>query len=308
MIQTLQLTAEKECLALIADITYKNEASWFGEAERPLKLSLLLPKHKEGHVKMPLLLWLCGGNFAQVDHNIWLPQMMPYARAGYVVASAEYRTVNEAPFPAALVDVKAAIRYLRAHSDRYCIDPAHVFIMGESAGGALAVFAGLTGVGSGAPGEETGHADACAEVPRAANESLDQGDCLEYSSAVTGVIDLYGPVDFARDFEDMKGNPVKHGAYLQRAAAFPGEAREQQYAHFALDHVSKDAPPFLIFHGTADEKVAPAHSEMLCEALTAHGVPADLYLVEGAAHGADVFYQEEITEIVLSFLDRYSRT
>lgn len=51
-----------------------------------------------------------------------------------------------------------------------------------------------------------------------------------------------------------------------------------------------------------------AHSEMLCEALTAHGVPADLYLVEGAAHGADVFYQEEITEIVLSFLDRYSRT
>ena len=143
--------------------------------------------------------------------------------------------------------------------------------MGESAGGALAVFAGLT-------------------------------------SAVTGVIDLYGPVDFARDFEDMKGNPVKHGAYLQRAAAFPGEAREQQYAHFALDHVSKDAPPFLIFHGTADEKVAPAHSEMLCEALTAHGVPADLYLVEGAAHGADVFYQEEITEIVLSFLDRYSRS
>jgi len=38
MIQTLQLTAEKECLALIADITYKNEASWFGEAERPLIL------------------------------------------------------------------------------------------------------------------------------------------------------------------------------------------------------------------------------------------------------------------------------
>ncbi len=282
MIQDLKLQTAQECIALISGITYKNEYSWFGESERPLKMSLLVPKHREGHAPQPLLIWLCGGNFQVMDRDIWLPQLMPYALRGFTVASVEYRTVNEAPFPACLIDVKAAIRYLRAKRDRYCIDPDRVFIMGESAGGALAVFAGLLS----GPGYE----------------EYEEGDHPDQSSAVSGVIDLYGPVVFERDYADMKSNPVKHGAYYQRMAAFPGEERERKYARIVPDCVTSAAPPHLILHGTADVKVDISHSEILHDALTRCGVPAQLYRIEGAGHGEDVFYQNEVVEIVTRFI------
>ena len=70
-----------------------------------------------------------------VDRSVWLPELMRFAARGYVAASIEYRTSNEAQFPAQLTDVKAAVRYLRAHAEDYSIDPGRIFAMGESAGG-----------------------------------------------------------------------------------------------------------------------------------------------------------------------------
>ena len=51
---------------------------------------------------------------------------------------------TEAQFPAALMDVKTAIRFFRAHAREYNLDPAHIASWGSSAGGYLAVMAGLT--------------------------------------------------------------------------------------------------------------------------------------------------------------------
>ena len=69
MRKDLKITVKREAIALIGDITYKNEAAWYGESERPLKMSLLVPKHKERHAKpLPLLLWLCGGGPVSYTH------------------------------------------------------------------------------------------------------------------------------------------------------------------------------------------------------------------------------------------------
>ena len=57
MIQDRAVNILQETWALFSDVTYKNEGYWYGEAERPLKLSMYVPKHKEGHIKMPLLVW-----------------------------------------------------------------------------------------------------------------------------------------------------------------------------------------------------------------------------------------------------------
>ena len=95
-----------------------------------------------------------------MDRSAHLAYLSVLAHQGFVVASVEYRTSNEAKFPAPLQDVKAGIRYLRAHADRFNIDPDRIGVMGESAGGYLTCMAAL-----------------------ATDPVYDVGENLEYSSA-----------------------------------------------------------------------------------------------------------------------------
>jgi dipeptidyl aminopeptidase/acylaminoacyl peptidase len=68
--------------------------------------------------------------------------------------------------------------------------------------------------------------------------------------------------------------------------------------------VCKDAPPFLLLHGSADELVKPEQSEMLYDALEKAGISTDLYFIEGANHGDTHFAQSEVKEIILAFLNK----
>jgi len=185
MIRTIRVDAVRETTALYSEVVYKNEGAWYGEAERPLKMSMLVPKHRKDHKPMPLLVFLCGGGCHVVDRDVWMPQLIRYAREGFVVASPEYRTDNDVPMPAPLLDVKAAIRFLKAHADRYCIDRDNVFLMGESAGGYLVNLAGTT----------MGRAE------------FEEGDFQEENTRVNGIIDIYGPSTgnrFQREYYALK--------------------------------------------------------------------------------------------------------
>ena len=284
MIEDRMVVVSQEAWALFSDVTYKNENYWYGEAERPLKLSMYVPKHRKNHGKMPLLVWLCGGAFQVVDRNVWMPQMLVYAKHGYIVASVEYRTVEDVPFPASLVDVKAAIRYLKAHADHYCIDKTRVFVMGESAGGALACQVGIM---SGIP-------------------EYDIGDFLNESSEVNGVIDFYGPAENENYEEQIMGDPMMYAAFVQRIGGLPEKRQDVLKASSAINYINPNTPPFLIVHGTEDEKVDIAQSERLYNRLVENGIPCDFIRVIGAKHGTDEFYQKEIENIVLAFLDKYS--
>lgn len=123
--------------------------------------------------KYPCVVWICGGAWIQMDRSAHLAYLSVLAQQGFVVASVEYRTSNEAKFPAPLQDVKAGIRYLRAHADRFNIDPDRIGVMGESAGGYLTCMAAL-----------------------ATDPVYDVGENLEYSSAVQAACPWYPPTDF----------------------------------------------------------------------------------------------------------------
>ena len=208
---------------------------------------------------------------------------MTLARAGYTVASMEYRTSNEAAFPAALEDVKTAIRFLRAHAEEYCVDPARIFLMGESAGGTLACLGGVT----------------------AGIAEFDRGDWPEQSSAVQGVVDFYGLTDLEHA-PCVTGPgalaywtvPAFLGAYAPAGAA----ARAS-----AIRYISRSTPPFFIVHGSADPLVPIAQSERFYELLTQNGVDAEYYILDGGSHGTGEFYQSNIMDRVTAFLDRISR-
>ena len=285
MKKTIQVNIQQEAISLITDITYKMEAYWYGETERPLKMSILLPKHKENHTTpLPLIVWFCGGAFQVVDKDIWIPQLVPLAKQGFIIASVEYRTINDAPLPASLIDARAAIRYLKAHAKQYLIDTDNIFVMGESAGAVLASMMGVLG-------EYT---------------EYDQGDFLEQGIQLRGAIDFYGSASMVDRLNSHKANSPDYIAYLQKFEGTETEKLENMRKYSHIEHVSKNTVPFLIFHGTRDEKVAISQSDNFYEKLISYKVPCDYYRLEGCLHGVDEFYQPEILDIILKFLRTYT--
>lgn len=256
--------------SLLSGVPYSHAPYWYGTTVRPLCMDLILPKQRQAAKPRPVILWLCGGAFQQMDRSIWLPTLFPYAEQGYAVASADYRVSAQAPYPAAVQDVKAAIRFLRAHSDEFRIDPNRIAVMGESAGGYLAAMAAVD-----APEYEC-------------------GDWLEQSSRVQAVVDYYGKVEFSLHGTD----PTCENAL---ACFLPGEVSAEDVS--AVNRIGPDAPPFLIFHGDKDPLVPIQESYDLRDALVRNGVRADLYVLENEGHGTDAFYQAPIREIILKFLN-----
>ncbi len=264
--------------SLATEITYATVPAWYNSTFRDLKCSLAIPKVRTPGQRYPLLIWVCGGAFKVMDKDVWWPQWMNFARQGCIVASVEYRTSNEAIFPGALMDVKAAIRFLKANAEMFSIDPDNVFIAGESAGGTLANLVGVYGN----------------------TREYDQGAHLDQSSSVQGVVDFYGGTDLTVPSGD-RTNPLVAGAeenFIGIGDDFNAQARE---ASAAL-HVSEDTPPFLIFHGDADEIVYLSQSETLYDALVQNGVPVSFYVFEGAGHGTDEFYQEPAMKLIWDFM------
>ena len=280
MKQTLRIAPEREALTLIAGTTYARVPSWYGFTKEDLKMDLVMPKNAAGHAPMPAVLWLCGGAFCVVDRSVWMPQMIDLARRGYVVASANYRTSNAVPFPAPLQDVKAAIRFLRANAAEFCIDPNRIAVMGESAGGTMASLAGVT---AGMPEYEA-------------------GENLDTSSAVQAVVDFYGLTDMSTMPDHSEDENV---ADWTMEAFLGGVTPEKLDRTSAVNYVGKDTPPFMILHGSADITVAMANSENLYNRLTDCGVPAEFYVLEGAVHGDDMFYQPPVIDLIDAFLKKH---
>jgi acetyl esterase/lipase len=114
---------------------------------RPLRLDLYRPRDISR--SRPLVVYIHGGGW-QSGHTRhagafanWPAVLAALAARGYVVASIEYRLSGEAAFPAAIDDVRAAIRWLRAQAKNQGIDGSRVLVWGGSAGGQLAALAAM---------------------------------------------------------------------------------------------------------------------------------------------------------------------
>lgn len=259
-----------------------------------LTLDLYLPP--DGSVRRPLVVFVHGGAWRSKtsrDGGAFLdfPSVLASVAArNYVVASVNYRFSAEARFPGAVQDVASAIRWLRAHADKYDIDPARVVVWGSSAGGQIAAVLGT----------------ACGKSVFRPSE----GVCVQ------GVIDWYGLVDLESDGKDLGKADVPDyvEAYLgcKLAACPEGWARSAG----PFPYIDAQDPPFLIQHGASDITVAPAQSKRLYDALRAAGVPADLVIYPGVAHGfskvpgggPDEAVNKQAMDKVFEYLGRYFPT
>jgi acetyl esterase/lipase len=239
---------------------------------------------------LPLLVWIHGGGWSGGSKA--QPPYLGQLLRGYVIASVEYRFSQTAKFPAQIQDCQAAIRWLRANSKKYNIDPDRVGVGGASAGGHLAALVGTSG------GQKV--------FPMI-------GGNEDQSDRVQAVCDIFGPTDFwtvvtqAEEDKNVKnifkwnnGDP-----YSNLIGAKLGEDKEKCIAVSPVHYVSKDNPPFLILHGDKDALVPYAQSVELTDLLTKQGVEVTLQRLPGAGHGGPSFQLPVIAQLTNSFFDKH---
>ncbi len=250
------LESAPDDVTIEADIAYRDGDS------KAWKLDLIMPK-EDSDTPRPGIVFVHGGGWKNGDKRAgtFLSGAIEYARKGYVCITINYRLLGEAPFPASIEDVKCAVRWFRANAAKYNLDPDRIGGYGNSAGAHLVAMLGLAG-------------------PEAKLEG--DGPYQDQSSLLQAVCASATPTDFAlfgRDpGSDSKwANPNYDPAELARLSA-------------PMTHVKAEAPPFLLFHGTADKTVNVKHSDLLVAALKDAGAKDITYLrIEGSGHG--VYHQ-----------------
>ncbi len=269
------------------DIPYAMESS-------SQKMDLYLPK--EGNGPFPVIVAIHGGGFSSGDKGTMeVDGQLTGLNRGYAVASINYRLSGEAKFPAALLDTKAAIRFLRAHAAEYQLDCGRMAVWGDSAGANLASLAGVT-----------------ADHPEM--EDLAQGNPQE-SSAVRAVVAWFPPVDYLQEDAQFRARGVipyawaeQPDSYIARYMGVPirkiaGLMRFTNPESF----ITSQAVPFLIENGAKDNVVPPEQGQKFAQKLQrAIGAERAVYiqLPEAGHHVADFMSQENL-DVVFAFLDRY---
>jgi acetyl esterase/lipase len=216
----------------------------------------------------------------------WPGVLASLAAKGYVVASVEYRLSGEAPFPAAIQDIKAAIRWLRAHASQYGIDRQRAVVWGGSAGGQLAALAAtscgaaalrpVTPAGAAPPPAPGGHA-----VPRPEDS---ESDCVQ------GLITWYGIFDFATiAAQSGPDGPQRLGSAETAPSRYLGCALSSctpaiLAAASAASYANSTDPPALLIHGAADHTVPVQQSRDFYALLRSKGVPVELVEIPGVDH------------------------
>jgi acetyl esterase/lipase len=247
----------------LANVVYKTVG------EQTLKLDLYLPA--KAAAPSALVVWIHGGGWRAGSKND-VP-ILPLVPAGFTVASIDYRLSGQALFPAQIEDVKAALRWLRAHALEFGLDAKHFGIIGHSAGGHLASLAGVTGQGS----------------------SFDIGDNLDYSSAVQAVCVMSGPNDMVTMFD--KANENRRSALVSLLGGALPEKQRLAEAASPLTYVRAGAPPFLFIHGADDQTVPVQQAIVMSRKLEAVGAGPKLIILPQTGHDVFARRQQFVDEI-----------
>jgi len=234
------------------DIVYKQTES------RPLKLDLY--RSRQLKKPTPVLVFIHGGAWKSGDKSDYLRYLVDFAERGYITATISYRLSQEAIFPAAIEDVKCAVKWIRAHADDYMIDPDNIAVIGGSAGGHLALMIGYS-----------------TEV----EEFEGDCECDTVSSKVNAVVNLYGAVDLTTDFATSQNSAKQFmgGDYINNKEAYLKAS--------PINYITNDNPPTLTFHGTLDRIVPIYQADILARELENNEVPFVYHRLKGWPHTMD---------------------
>lgn len=278
--------------------------------DHDLYLDLMVPQGKKEGL-LPVILWIHGGAWTCAElTQKYRPTkaLIAACKAGFVCASVDYRLVTEKPFPAPIEDCKCAVRFLKAHSKEFGIDPERIGVWGESAGGQLAALIG-----------------ASYQNPRLEGD----GGWREYTSEVKAVCDWYCGGDMTHlgvdQLTEVKERADKLGIklssmeksilYTEAADGQPFGSTElflgkqgEAAAELAMDispifYVDQKQPPYLLMHGDSDTLVPIEFSYNFYNALLSHGHDVTFLIIPGQGHA--FFTGDGYYDIILNFFKKH---
>lgn len=257
-----------------------------------LKLDLAMPAKGDG--PFPAIVCVHGGGWKGGSYKDMAQTIRALAAEGFVAISVQYRLTPprgtvpsglKARWPAQIEDCKCAVRWLRAHADKYKVDKDRIGAVGYSAGGHLVLLLGLTTREDGLEGNGD-------LTPEAAKQS----------SRVQCVVDFFGPTDLTTGDWEKLVEPL----LLDLLDGPLSEKREEYKKASPITYVRKDKsnPPILIFHGTEDNIVRYNQSTKLVAALKEVEADVTLVTMQGDGHG---WAGQKLTDSIKQTVDFFKK-
>lgn len=268
-------------VAITKDIVYRKVDG------KELKLDIGKP---DGSGPFPVVLFFHGGGWQQGDKSHMHKWIRRFVERGYVGVAVAYRFAPAYRWPSQIEDAKEAVRFLRAHATHYNIDPERVGVMGESAGGYLALMLGVTNPKDSLEGES--------QFPG-------------FSSAVQGVVSYFSATDFTAPRKELSpelkqemlnyyNKPLSQVLTDFTGATSKDDPRLKRIS--VLPYVDANDAPVLLFQGDMDPFVSLDHALKLKKKLEEASVPHELVVVKGGGHGFTGEDQERTVQRMMDFL------
>lgn len=259
-----------------ADVPYVDDGS-------PLhQLDIYLPR-KQGSeqtgtpvagsssASIPVIVWIHGGGWIQgTKKGVGMPYLLG---DGYAIVTINYRLLQDAMFPAQIVDANAALAWVWNHAGDYGFDRNRLVVAGSSAGGRSASLVGAS-----------------------ANDDVAIFKA-DPAVKIAAVIDFFGGTDSTYD---LNNNPDRKA--LIESERSPAEVEEMKTMADVRTFVDAGDPPMLIIHGDQDRTVPIFESEELVTAMKAAGAPVTFKVFPGRGHGQANYQDAAVQEVVRTFL------
>jgi acetyl esterase/lipase len=244
----------------------KPNVTYAAASNTELKLDLYLPRGAK--TKLPTLIYVHGGGWIDGSKERSVLLLAPYLAQGWAVVNVEYRLARVALAPAALEDVRCALRWVQANAAEYRFDPDAIVVAGDSAGGHLALAAAML--------PQDSRFDRSCATP----DMVRWNSAVQAPLKVAAVINWFGVTDVAALLE---GSSARHFAVEWFGSML--ERRALAVSISPLGLVRPGLPPVVTIHGDEDPVVPYAQATALHAALDQHGVPNELVTVAGGNHG-----------------------
>lgn len=251
---------------------------------RLLLLNIYRPDNKN---KYPALILVHGGGWSSGNLSMEVPMAQAVAQKGYVTIPVEYRLSPEAEYPAAVFDLKTAVRWVKANAEKYGIDTTHIAISGTSAGGQLAALIGST---------------------NGQSQYEDRLEYSEYSSTVQAVINIDGITDFTDKtaLENVRESLDK-GKIPASVKWFGGnydEKKDDWIAASSVFHITGQSAPICFINSSID-RFHDGRDQTIAK-LNGYNIYSEVHTLPDTPHPFWLFdpWFETTTGYMTAFLDK----